>query len=322
MRRPAAVALLVMLCALLAACGGHGGRSRDVPARRAEAVAQARAESARRHSDAAAADACGHWAAKADALALPPFTRTALAARLRGEARLHDGLRRRLAALPAGAGARAGLPALLGGLTSVRDGLRREARLVAAGADVDRGMQAGARADRVVHGLLGAGGPGAGIACPPDPVNAPGRAARLAALGRSCAAFGGLVDRLNVDPATPQGADALLAGLQLALGRFDAGLRRVPVLPRQRHLRRRARRAVAAMRTGLAAIEADQLSPRLPSLIRGVVGHGTQVDAALIRLGATCLDDVPSVPSPGPGPLSPLPPDPATPRLPPGTRSA
>lgn len=274
-------------------------------------------------ADVTAARACGRYLTTADALGLPSVDPAALAARLRSEARLVDGLRRRLDALPAAGPARLGLPEVLEALATVREGLRRQARRVARGGSVPRAIQATAKADVLVRELLGAAGAKARIACPLDVTKGPELAARRTILDAACIAFGDTVDRLNRDPATPEEAQRLLGEIDDALEDFDARLRRAPVAPRLKRLRTRARRAVRALREQVAAIATAPDAAAIDEVGRLVDGYSAQVDAALIRLGATCVDSAPGpapAPQPGPGPPGGSPaPSPSPPREAPGT---
>ncbi|MBA2348130.1 MAG: hypothetical protein H0V81_07535, partial [Solirubrobacterales bacterium] len=199
-------------------------------------------------ADVTAAEACGRYLKQADDLGLPPFDPGPLAARLRSEARLIDGLRRRLDALPSAGPARLGLPDVLDALATVRAGLRAQARRVQDGGSVPRAVQSTARADQLVRSLLGEEGSKARIACPLDVTKGPELAARRTILDAACNSFAATIDRLDTEPATVEGARRLLEAIDSALGRFDARLRRAPVAPRLRRLRIRARGAVASLR--------------------------------------------------------------------------
>lgn len=277
--------------------------------------------------DVTAARACGSYLDDADALALPPLAPAALAARLREDAGLVDGLQRALGGLPAGGPARVGLPTVLQTLTVVGSQLRAQARRVAEGGSVPRAIQSTAEADRLVRGLLKAEGAKARIACPLDATKGPELAARRKLLDAACRDFGRTIGRLDSGPVTPEEARALLAEVDAALVRFDDRLRRAPVAERLRPLRTRARRAVSALRTEVAAIPTSSGGAALDASERRIDGYGAQVDAALIRLGATCLDGrrgttpprggtAPPAPTPAPSPPpSPsLPPSPDLPR--------
>lgn len=273
-------------------------------------------------ADVRAARACGRYLDTADAIALPSFAPAALAAQLRSQARLIDGLRRRLVALPSTGPARLGLPDVLAALITVRDGLRAQARRVAAGGSVERAAQAGARADLVVRALLGTEGRQARIACPLDATKGPELAARRTQLDAACRDFGDTIDQIDSNPATPEEARALLRRVDGALATFDRRLRRAPVAPRLRRLRGRARGAVASLRAEVARLATGPDDATLAVLGRRIDGYGAQIDAALIRLGATCLDSFGAAPPPSrasPAPRGAPAPSPSSPKQPPGT---
>lgn len=273
-------------------------------------------------ADVSAARACGRYLTQADGLGLPPFDPGPLAARLRSEARLVDGLRQRLAALPSGGPTRQGLAGVLQALTTVRAGLRAQARRVGDGGSIPRAVQATARADQLVRELLAQEGAQARVACPLDVTKGPELAARRTILDAACASFTATVDRLDSDPATVEEARRVLGEIDAALRRFDRRLRRAPVAPRLRRLRTRARGAVASLREQVRAIETVTDGAAVDEVGRLIDGYSSQVDAALIRLGATCLDaSAPAPgggrsaprpsPAPGPAPAPGLPPSPA-----------
>ena len=271
--------------------------------------------------DVAAARACGRFLTQADALGLPPFDPAPLAARLRTEARLVEGLRRRLGALPAAGPVRQGLPTVLDALGTIRTGLRAQARRVAGGGGVPRAVQSTARADRLVRELLAQEGAKARVACPLDVTKGPELAARRTILDAACTSFTATLDRLDDDPATVEEARRLLAEIDAALERFDRRLRRAPVAPRLKGLRTRARGAVAALREQVGSFATVSDPAAIDEIGRLIDGYSSQIDVALIRLGATCLDartpggrSAPRpAPAPGPAPSPGLPPAPAPP---------
>ncbi len=247
-------------------------------------------------ADVTAARACGRYLTAADSLGLPPFDPSPLAARLRSEARLVDRLRRRLASLPVGGPVRQGLPDVLAALGTVRAGLRAQARRVADGGSVPRGIQATARADQLVRAVLAQEGAKARVACPLDVTKGPELAARRTILDAACRSFSATVDRLDSDPATVAEARRLLGEIDAALARFDRRLRDAPVAARLRRLRTRARGAVASLRGQVGAVETASDGAAIAEVGRLIDGYSSQVDAALIRLGATCLDARPAAP--------------------------
>ncbi len=240
--------------------------------------------------DVLAARACGRYVAKADALGLPPFRPSSLGDRLRSEARLVDGLRRRLSALPTDGPARLGLPDVVRALAAIRTGLRLQARRVDDGAPVERAMQSTARADRLVRALLADEASKARVACPLDVTKGPELAARRTVLDAACRDYGEAIGMLDRAPETPGEARAALRGVDRALARLDRGLRRAPVAARLRSLRAATRRAVASMRASVAALGTSGSDAGFEEARRRVEGYGAQIDTALIRLGATCLD--------------------------------
>ncbi len=270
-------------------------------------------------ADVTAARACGRYLTQADGLGLPPFDPTPLAARLRSEARLVDGLRRRLDALPSGGPVRQGLPEVLEALATVRSGLRAQARRVVAGGSIPRAVQSTARADQLVRALLAQEGAKARVACPLDVTKGPELAARRTILDAACNSFTATVDRLDSDPATVEEARRLLGEIDAALGRFDSRLRRAPVAARLQRLRARARGAVASLREQVGAVETASDGAAIDEVGRLIDGYSSQVDAALIRLGATCLDAGGSPPGGGRSVPRPAPAPPPAPGLPPGS---
>ncbi len=277
-------------------------------------------------ADVGAARACGSYLDAADRVGLPPFTPAALADRLRGQARGVHRLRRSLDALPAGGPPRLGLDDVTRALVDVREGLREQARRVGEGGAVERGMQASARADLLVRRLLAQDGRRARVACPFDPGSGPQLARRRALLDRACDQYGAVLDALDADPDSRAEALENLRAVDRALVRLDVALRRAPVEPRLRRLRAAARRGVVAMRRAVAALATSAEDGTFDAVSRRVAGHGAQLDAALVRLGATCLDPArrtaPAPPAPSPLPPAPSP-GPGSPgRLPPGTVEA
>lgn len=257
--------------------------------------------------DVTAARACGRYLADADALGLPPFDAENLLRRLRTEGRLIDRLRRRLMALPAGGPPRAGLPGVLRALAEVRAGLMTRARRVASGDPVQHAMLATARGDRLVRTLLAEEASKARVACPLTATQGSGLAARRSILDAACRSYGEAIDTLDAAPESAAEAQAALQSVDVALGRLDHELGRAPVPRRLRWLRRETREAVRLMQAAVAALGESRTEAELDVAGRRVEGRGTQIDAALIRLGATCLD-AGSTPAPAPR-ERPMPPD-------------
>jgi phage shock protein A len=131
------------------------------------------------------------------------------------------------------------------------------------------------------------------IACPADTAATSSQPARRKLLDRACEDYVDAIRTLNADPDTEAEARENLARVDGALARLDARLRAVPVPPRLRALRAETRRTVRAMRDAVAEL-GSSFGSAFDAAATRIEGRGAQLDAALIRLGATCLDARPA----------------------------
>ena len=243
-------------------------------------------------SDLAAADACSRYLDAADGLGVPPATRSGTARFLAGQARLVGGLRQRLEDLPEYGRTRNGIGLVTDDLQQSRRVLLRAARTLRGSGDdvsLEYAAQLGPRVDGLLRARLRETAPDAGVVCPRDVTATASAGPRARRLDRAC----DVVVRFNRDqrePDTLAELEAIVARYRRLLAATGDTLRGVDTPAALRGVQRQGQRALEALRADAEVLASEAILSKGPSFFERVEGHAGQVDAALVRLGATCLD--------------------------------